>query len=384
MCNGPNKTLQNGAATILVAVVLLIAITLATFFAARVNIEEQRISANDYRAKEAFNAADAGLDHVMMRLESSSLLPVTLTETLNNGASYDVTVTDVGTSWLAESIGTSADGTGTATVRQNLDFYSLFGDGVDAPLTVAGTAGISGSMEVVANPNGAGPGVPISIWSSDNITFGSNSSSTCNLDEYLAAGSPDDELLCDPTDCGCDFDSISSESQGKQYDIVDNDPSFPTDLFLHTFNVAHEDWQVVKDLAASSGGVLESCDDLGPDASGLYWIDGECQIAANMVVGSLANPVILVVDGNLRLQGGAALFGVAYAFNNPDDADPDGGTIQINGSNIVYGSVISDHDIDISSGTFHVRYDGRVINNIINGDEFQVLAKVANSWRDFE
>ena len=57
-----NKKLQNGAATLLVAVVLLIAITLATFFAARVNIEEQRISANDYRAKEAFNAADAGLE----------------------------------------------------------------------------------------------------------------------------------------------------------------------------------------------------------------------------------------------------------------------------------------------------------------------------------
>jgi len=379
---------EHGAATIFVSIMLLIAMTLATFYTARVNLEEQRISGNDYRGKEAFNAADAGLDHIMTRLKKSTTLPLNMaTITMPNDATYGVTVTAGVDAWEAVANGTSADGTGSSIVRQKLDFYNLLGNGVDAPLTVAGSVGIGGTMEVVANPNGGGDGVPISVWSSEPVSFSSGSSSSCNLAEYLAGGSPDSDLLCDPTDCGCDSEAISNSVNGNQYDVVDEDSKFPPDLFEHTFGVPVGQWETIRDLANSSGGIIPNaditqCSELDSTASGLYWVDGDCQIAASQVVGSLDSPVIIVVDGNVSLQGGASVFGVIYAFSSDNDPDT-GGTVTINGNNIVYGSVISDHDVAISNGTFHVRYDSRVINNIINGDDFAVLAKVANSWRDF-
>ncbi|ANX03028.1 pilus assembly PilX family protein [Immundisolibacter cernigliae] len=56
------KAHQRGVSTLVVAIVLLIAATFLTFFAAKVGIQEQRMSANEYRHKEAFATAEAGLD----------------------------------------------------------------------------------------------------------------------------------------------------------------------------------------------------------------------------------------------------------------------------------------------------------------------------------
>lgn len=66
-----NPKFQRGAAVLLVSVVLLIAVTLLIMFAARVGILDQRISGNEFRHKEAFSNAEAGLD------QAASFLRVT-------------------------------------------------------------------------------------------------------------------------------------------------------------------------------------------------------------------------------------------------------------------------------------------------------------------
>lgn len=53
---------ERGAATLVVAIVLLLALTLMTFSAARIGVTEQRASANDVRAKDALAAAQAGIE----------------------------------------------------------------------------------------------------------------------------------------------------------------------------------------------------------------------------------------------------------------------------------------------------------------------------------
>ncbi|WP_440940882.1 pilus assembly PilX family protein, partial [Immundisolibacter sp.] len=53
---------QRGVATLVVAMVLLIAATFLTFFAARIGIQEQRMAGNDARQKEAFETAEALMD----------------------------------------------------------------------------------------------------------------------------------------------------------------------------------------------------------------------------------------------------------------------------------------------------------------------------------
>lgn len=53
---------QQGAVTLAIGIVLLLLITLVTLYGGRIQVLEQRISANEYRAKEAFGAAEAGLN----------------------------------------------------------------------------------------------------------------------------------------------------------------------------------------------------------------------------------------------------------------------------------------------------------------------------------
>ena len=57
------KTGQRGAATLLISLVLLIAMTLVTLTTTRSGMMEQQIVANDIRAREAQEAAEAGLEY---------------------------------------------------------------------------------------------------------------------------------------------------------------------------------------------------------------------------------------------------------------------------------------------------------------------------------
>lgn len=56
---------QSGGLTIFTAVIVLILMTLMLFYAARVGVFEQRVSANEARQKQAFHVAEAGLDYAV-------------------------------------------------------------------------------------------------------------------------------------------------------------------------------------------------------------------------------------------------------------------------------------------------------------------------------
>lgn len=65
---------QRGAATLIVAIILLLVLTLATFSAARIGITEQRSVANDIRAKEAYWVAQAGIEQGIAFLNANKAL----------------------------------------------------------------------------------------------------------------------------------------------------------------------------------------------------------------------------------------------------------------------------------------------------------------------
>lgn len=68
-----NKKLfkQTGAATLIVAIILLLAITITVFSAARIGVDEQRTSANHMRSNAAFEVAQAGVEYGISYLESN-------------------------------------------------------------------------------------------------------------------------------------------------------------------------------------------------------------------------------------------------------------------------------------------------------------------------
>lgn len=52
---------QRGVVTLVIGILLLLLVSMVLLFGARVGVMEQRISANEYRTKEAFGAAEAGM-----------------------------------------------------------------------------------------------------------------------------------------------------------------------------------------------------------------------------------------------------------------------------------------------------------------------------------
>ena len=196
---------QRGVATLVVAMVLLIAATFLTFFAARIGIQEQRMAGNDARQKEAFETAEALMDRAKTFLDVNSVafdstwtslmtvcsgtdLPCgNGTEAVFDGTWRSVRVSMLPASGLGESgsqalaglsgeayyvtrdpaavtggsqpvvlvaRGESDDGTGSAVVRQALRRVFTVQPGPIPPLT-APAVGLSGSFHLVGNPNAA-------------------------------------------------------------------------------------------------------------------------------------------------------------------------------------------------------------------------------------
>lgn len=194
---------QRGVATLVVAIVLLIAATFLTFFAAKVGIQEQRMAGNDARQKGAFETAEALMDRAKTFLDVNSAAfagwpwdPCTGTDIPcgdGQNAKFDgswsqVRVRDLPTSdgtgdsgtatlgtlsgeayyltrnptavaggsepLLLVAEGQSDDGTGRAVVRQMLRRVFTVQPGPIPPLT-APAVGLSGSFHLVGNPNHA-------------------------------------------------------------------------------------------------------------------------------------------------------------------------------------------------------------------------------------
>lgn len=197
----PTSTSQRGVATLVVAIILLIAATFLTFFAAKVGMQEQRMAGNDRRQKDAFAVSEALMERAGTFLNANSanfgnwawltcssaampcgdgtttvynnawryvavrtLATVDGTGTSGdnalgtlNGQAYYLTRNPTATGGSTEPVvivasGIGDDGTGTATVRQVEKRVFTMPPGQIPPLT-APAVGVLGSFNLVGNPN---------------------------------------------------------------------------------------------------------------------------------------------------------------------------------------------------------------------------------------
>jgi hypothetical protein len=159
----------------------------------------------------------------------------------------------------------SLPGEGTrTTVSQMLGQYLLFQPNLNQPpIMASGSVDVTGGLQVVTNPNGGGPGVPVSVWTRRDISK-TGTPNTCYLDEFYRFGAKHNEpptleenvAVCDT--CGCNGDvSLSYDKSGNKQDegidILDIDGSngsnglgvnadvlpeeFPCDLFEYVFGL---------------------------------------------------------------------------------------------------------------------------------------------------
>lgn len=429
---------QRGAVTLFVALIALVLITIMTVYTASVGVMDQRMSGNELRHQQAEAAAEAGLNQAVAYFKAqptfaiaTSNLGATAWTTAGNytdvipAADLPLTLANGATVQWARAIhctealvtttcptpkdtagnavttpynynvfraqGVSDDGTGTAAVQQQIAFASNIAPGgstPEAPLTAAGIVPMGGNYNVVGNPNGGGPGVAVSVWSSAAVT-GSGSSSTCNQPGY------------DAQTHQCTSDKISTGGT-MGLDVVQNDPlvsaggHFPDDVFQYFFGIPSASWQTVYDMAQH----ITDCSTLGPTSGGLIWYTGAlCDLPSNTTIGATADdpataategPVILVIqDAGVKMNANTVFNGVIFLFSSatPPVAP---GTVQLNGGPVINGAFLSNSGLDNLSGAYTVKYDADILaqlapsssgnnNNAINGHP----ADVPGSWRDF-
>lgn len=414
---------QRGMATLVTALVLLIAVTLITFNVAKVSSVEQRISANDARTLAAHETAQAAIEQGLAYLNANlpridpivyayngsvtntNSMPWALCTTAmtsypcGNGQSnqydgawlyytvpasrqislpgspYTTTIhyltksvgglVDVAEQpriiILAVAVPTSDPLAGSAVIQQIVQYFS-FVTVPPSPLAALGQVELKGNIGVYGNPAPAASFYP-PLQTGRPLSVWSGS-------PVIVSGSA---VTCLPgSDCGGgETNGIPHKLTDKTTnggDIAASDPNFPatvSDLFQHIFGVPSAEASTIKNKST----VLADCSSLTSASSGLFWVTSSCTIPAS--TGSATAPAIMVVEGDFTMNSSHTFYGLIYSKGS--------GTVKLTGGPTLWGGIVSDHAVDIGAGTYTMRYLdlSRILGNNTGG-----FAKVPGGWLD--
>ncbi|WP_108652182.1 pilus assembly PilX N-terminal domain-containing protein [Dongshaea marina] len=366
----------SGFTTLTITLIMVLFITTITLVTGKVMVTDRRIVANEIRYQQALVAAQAGINDAIARLSRDinwrESFPLTLTGSQASGASYNVAAVNEAPIAIADdlmplvtftSTGSSADGLARSTVHEQVTVSFSIAAIPDAPLMVAGGVDV-GSLTVATNPNGGGPGVALSIWSDALVDLSNGSGHTCNQEEFYYGY--------------CSSQSIS-EFDNKQADILDNDPNFPANLIAYLFGI-DSDASGMAELEYRADSI-SNCALLTLASSGFYIVDGVCNLSGQ--VGTQKYPVTLLVrNGDLVMNSDLKFYGLLFSY----DSVPSGGVayeIEMIDGAMIYGALISNHELESADGEYTVVYDEATLNNIKTGQAFSLVNRVPGSWRDF-
>jgi len=385
---------QAGAATLIVVVILLLLMTLITLTVNRDSVVEQQMTGNDIRAREAQEAAEAGLEYgvawagknAITWIGNSMICPgATGCPTLptitgsSSGESYPVAslvyARNAATSDYIKITSTSqgsADNTITATSTIYIKPGGLLTSEGKLPpplvmdgcmTSTTGTPDIYPKWDDLNNNGVQDPGeMGEAIITSQPQSVGSN---IC-LD-YCGPGGG--HGACDPSGSG------SSHAHADLHNgTLTNDEAFPDNdgdgtgtIWEYYFDVSPAQYQAAASTTLSTAGGAYYITSTGNWPNGTY--------------GSLANPVIIVFEnGCPKPTGNTTIYGILfYKEENGCVSDPMNGW----GNVTVYGSVGANGGIHKMNANLEIHGVGSgagltTINEIpINA------SKLPGTWSDF-
>jgi len=395
---GQTAARQKGVATLLVSMVLLIAATLLVLYTSNTVVGEQRMSGNELRSKQAFEAAQGGLALSLERVNANgTFVDGNVNDTWSsanssyvvsycNGATFPAAqqcadqasggVTpacaapgaDDVTAWVV-ACGWSDDNSG----RKRLISFVAKSDPVPGsitnPLTAHGSVTFSGNSTVVNYFNN------LTVWSGETLANTGNTGKTVIRRPSSEAGQLSSDQVdtqvgggnqvCNPNQAP---DLICTTSTGVfGPDVIQSDNSLAgltEDQFFENFlgkpPSLYKSLDADEVVPGGNAGTITEGDKV-------YWVDGNATISQD--VGSSAQPVVIVVDGDLTLSGNTTIYGVVFVRGN----------LSTSGGPKVRGAVLATGDVN-SAGTLVVIYDPDAIGGA-GGDG--TFASVPGSWRDF-
>lgn len=123
--------------------------------------------------------------------------------------------------------------------------------------------------------------------------------------------------------------------------------------------------------AALRGQLPALPEDAGPVQGGAYWLgDGTGTVSLHGDFGTAERPVVLIVDGDLRINANTEVYGFIYVRGN----------LSGNGTATVRGAIAVQGQVDKLNGNMDLVHDADVLANL---SAWTAPAKVPGSWKDF-
>jgi len=397
---------QRGVAVLLVAVVMAIVMGIIAFTTSRSGMMEQRITGNDIRAREAHEAAQAGLEYGVAWALKSTLplaeitcatgsLPTGCPPSLSNIAAgntssgeqyaYTLTFDKSSTAMRVRAVATGvADATSSAAVEAYVRQvpFGLFGAAAPTPppWVMAGC--------ITTAPTGTPDAFILSV-DSVTVTSGTSSSAAC-----LPQGHLDVNLWEDANEDG--FMSASEEGGGAAF----NRGSFSGCPGLNCAwnNVFEMSLPAAKTIATNAGQTYAGSIPCGPAAGpGVYLINNPGPINSGDITGSCSGPglsattigapgqpIVLIVpssSGCPKFNGGVTIYGFVY-YENTTACAANGW-----GGATIYGSVIWEGNVDkpnANSKFIEMNYENLGDLNEVFGLGVDYTTSIPGTWKDFQ
>lgn len=365
-----HKSAGHGYALLALSLILLIVCGLITLYTANAWYNHQRIATDEYRQKQAFEAAQGGLDYGLAYLNANKstiikdtnsdgfidpspnpLLSSSMTNPLSTG-SFSVTFSNPTNNnfqtILITSKGISQDGLVNHTVSQMVSVARTLFQAPTFTITALGNVTLQGSVNITNTIN------------NKTMTSGGTTNLIGAANTTISTGT-------------------SSTSHGIKSDVTQNAyPGVTLDQFFNMFfNSTPQDVKSQMDTIytnAASTNYSSLLDNSNPNRGNLVWIEqtgGTANIQGNITIGTTTSPVLLIVNGDLSMSGGATLNGLLYVTQSW--INKGSGNVNINGGIIIGGDLTA-------NGNPTVTYNTEILNNIQNLGPY---TKVIGSWKDF-
>ena len=350
---------QQGIATLVTVLVLLIATTITAFTMTSSIVNEKQVVSEERRALSAFEAAQSGLATGIDTFRRTGTLPLiasAATGSISGGATWEYWQEPSGDNIILFAKGYSDDLSVERQVRMLIDFAKL--DLPEISLVAGGVMTASGNLDIT-NTQGN-----LTIWSGDQVTLGGSASTTIPAPGYSE---------CDENVSGSCI--IASNKDYRGGDIVDSDPNLsglsttefqrsflgePVSDFCESYiDVDGKSDSEILALAEAAGAKI--CLNSGTNQT----------IKPNLSIGSASAQKVLVIDGDFEVNSNTEFYGLLYVTGDINKA---------NGNAKFYGSIVVQGDVDLGNGGFTVVFDSDFTSNL--GDE-AVTTAVAGTWRDW-
>jgi Tfp pilus assembly protein PilX len=367
--NPKRDTKESGYVVLASGIMLLLGIAISALLTAKSMSIEQKVQNNEYHSQQSFEAAEAGIEFGLAYLNSNK--PSIIVDSNNNGfidaftnaqitnvafannTAFSILYTNpVGTNFSIiqiASIGTADNGNNSNVISVIAKLFPFDASTPQAGLIARGGVNLSGNVTITNTSTGT------TIWSG-GATALSGSASTAGTNGQVS----------------------NSGSIGA--DVVQNDANLSSlsgdQFFSGTFGQTKAQAQSSADVTYTNSGSTNYSSLLNGVTGQSIWINqtggSSAQLSGNSVIGSPTKPVVLVVNGPLQANGTTTIYGIVYVIGDWDNSG--GGTLTINGSAIVEGSMTG-------TGTPNINYTPDIFNNLTQ--TVGTYVKVPGSWRDF-